>query len=497
MRTAAWLSLFCLAWLVSWFDASAGEQLIFSSLAEPNTLSIEIQVDGAPFEKRWDDYFARLLAYLDRNGDGRLDRVEANRAPSPLLVIRHLQGDFDNVPDDSVSWPDLRGARKSEHVGVADLADYYRRHGLGRVALKALRRQDDTAERLTATLLVAFGDQRGLAIAPISVDRATVALRQLDVDGDERLSVAELLDRPATTAVETMQRFAKQPLATLAPAADDAGGELIVRLASVDSSTQSLEQRRRLFAKKQSKQRPSLALIGSIVVNRGDAIIRLAVASSISVANFATARESLVQEFETADQYKNGALDDTEMGESSLVATWRALAKIVDADKTLNRTELNRYLDVQASAAAHLVVVTVADRGPGLFSVLDTDGDGRLSLREITASWTVRDALDGPSQMAPWDADRDGRITLDEIPRRWEVTFSIGAPRTAPSKASSDAKPGVAAPAWFLALDGNGDGDISPREFIGRGEDFRTLDKDGNGLLDAAEAATTIGPPKP
>jgi hypothetical protein len=43
-------------------------------------------------------------------------------------------------------------------------------------------------------------------------------------------------------------------------------------------------------------------------------------------------------------------------------------------------------------------------------------------------------------------------------------------------------------PAWFLKMDRNRDGDVSPREFIFSKEKFRKLDADGDGLLSADEA---------
>jgi Ca2+-binding EF-hand superfamily protein len=43
-------------------------------------------------------------------------------------------------------------------------------------------------------------------------------------------------------------------------------------------------------------------------------------------------------------------------------------------------------------------------------------------------------------------------------------------------------------PLWFQKMDRNGDGDISPREFLGTDEDFRKIDADGDGLISSAEA---------
>lgn len=43
-------------------------------------------------------------------------------------------------------------------------------------------------------------------------------------------------------------------------------------------------------------------------------------------------------------------------------------------------------------------------------------------------------------------------------------------------------------PAWFLAMDRNGNGDVSIKEWVGDLDLFRKLDTDGDGLLSASEA---------
>ncbi|MGE3808099.1 MAG: hypothetical protein AB7K24_25845, partial [Gemmataceae bacterium] len=49
-------------------------------------------------------------------------------------------------------------------------------------------------------------------------------------------------------------------------------------------------------------------------------------------------------------------------------------------------------------------------------------------------------------------------------------------------------------PAWFRKMDSNGDGDISPREFLGTEAEFARLDRDSDGLinLDEAEAVGKV-----
>jgi Ca2+-binding EF-hand superfamily protein len=43
-------------------------------------------------------------------------------------------------------------------------------------------------------------------------------------------------------------------------------------------------------------------------------------------------------------------------------------------------------------------------------------------------------------------------------------------------------------PEWFRKMDRNGDGDVSPREFLGTDEQFRAIDADGDGLISVEEA---------
>jgi hypothetical protein len=43
-------------------------------------------------------------------------------------------------------------------------------------------------------------------------------------------------------------------------------------------------------------------------------------------------------------------------------------------------------------------------------------------------------------------------------------------------------------PMWFLKMDRNGDGDISPKEWLGTEEEFRAIDTDGDGLISGEEA---------
>src|SRR5262249_7665685 len=130
------------------------------------------------------------------------------------------------------------------------------------------------------------------------------------------------------------------------------------------------------------------------------------------------------------------------------------------------------------------VTVTVEDRGRDLFEALDEDGDGRLSLRELTRASRLL-------------AGRHARgLGRKDVPRQLVVAFARGpegpsfgpVPLPGRRKRTRAARPRARGPSWFRAMDANGDGFVSPGEFVGPPEVFKRLDLDGDGLISVEEA---------
>jgi Ca2+-binding EF-hand superfamily protein len=132
-------------------------------------------------------------------------------------------------------------------------------------------------------------------------------------------------------------------------------------------------------------------------------------------------------------------------------------------------------------------------QGDATFSVLDSNGDGRLSLRDI------RRAADRFSEL---DQNADGEIALAELPLVLSLTLERGAPPAAnpaaqlPQRAAPAAAP-PDAPRWFSAMDANGDGDISRREFLGPSPLFDRLDLNQDGFVDVPEAGRSAPDDRP
>jgi Ca2+-binding EF-hand superfamily protein len=202
-----------------------------------------------------------------------------------------------------------------------------------------------------------------------------------------------------------------------------------------------------------------------------------------TVPDARSAREFLVAQFKAAlgDRPALGKADlEQDPGLSGLLELFRYADR--NGDDRLTLAELEDYLRLVELGMRAQVWVRVTDRGRNPFHFLDSDGDGRLSYRELTRAANL---------MHPDAAEVIG------LPLQFHLSFGGppvkswgGVPIPAAAKRP---RPTVAdaslAPPWFRAMDRNGDGVISPWEFIGPPEVFRKLDLNGDGVITPDEAA--------
>ena len=198
--------------------------------------------------------------------------------------------------------------------------------------------------------------------------------------------------------------------------------------------------------------------------------------------------------FKQADKNGDGYLDEKEANASIFGSAFKAMDR--DGDGKVSEQELNAYLDLlgdlQARAKKACVSLAVSDESRGLFDLLDTNRDGRLSVREMrgAVAW-----------LAKLDREGKGYITRGDMPRSYRLAVHRGPAGSGPDdysavlsrlyggagKAESYYAP-TAGPLWFRKMDRNRDGDVSRREWLGSEEMFRQIDTDGDGLISAAEA---------
>ena len=123
--------------------------------------------------------------------------------------------------------------------------------------------------------------------------------------------------------------------------------------------------------------------------------------------------------FGRLDADKSGYLDMKEAQVEPAIAS--AFAGMdVEGDGKVMQSEFQTYIDVENSSAAARVRLEVIDRGQDLFAVVDSNGDGLLTPRELTEAVSLIDTE---------DRNGDGLLSGMEIPARWSLDVARGSSR--------------------------------------------------------------------
>jgi hypothetical protein len=139
------------------------------------------------------------------------------------------------------------------------------------------------------------------------------------------------------------------------------------------------------------------------------------------------------------------------------------------------------------------VSLVFLDSGLGIFDLLDTDGDGILTVQEMAQA---------PQLLERLGKSANGYLTERDLPRTWNLLvrrgpaggrgfqgvfgnggFVVNNPIGRPYETKF-----TDGPEWFCQMDSNGDGYLSRREFLGTDEQFRQIDSNGDGRISALEA---------
>ena len=258
--------------------------------------------------------------------------------------------------------------------------------------------------------------------------------------------------------------------------------ELIVRLGHRDPTEATIEYLRTV-GERPPFGAPNVRWAGNLLlIELASTFIELGTEAD-GADPFSAIRGILEARFQAADFDRSGTLENPEIRRSPQLA-----AVFIDADRDrdghLTGAEWQIHLDRQAKVIGLPMILQAAEQGPSFLDLLDQDRDRKLGSRE---------QLDAARRILLEDRDGDGRVSLREFAKHHRWTIARGQVATVvqpPVLVDQRTRPlgPVGAPEWFLKMDRNRDGDLSPREFLGTRATFEEYDADRDGLIDAREA---------
>ena len=503
-----------------------------------------VKYEGQGYRSAWYDAALRLYLYLDLNHDGMVSAAEAGRAPWTQI----LQGPFNNFGN-QITKPGSYDPNRDGKVTFNEFVEYVR----GSWSYDALAHRagppPDSRTDAVFDLLDHDGDKQLSAKELATTD---ACLRKCDHDEDELVSATELTPETnpfgnqfvnqnvgpgdlatiqaiglttelarSTAAQRIMKMYGKkgvaknsEPLlpstAIAGPAtafqAADANGDGVLsldelrtrymaRLEPVFEMIFNANKPNQPVTKVELSARANAAAVpGFVAKPKGNGVViefdalEIEISSNDTIQNIAS---TYTQQFQNADADKNGTIDSKEARTNGFLQQLFLVADR-DANGKLTMAELNAYAERVRDVAMSRMNLVVTDRGADLFQKLDANSDNQLSLREL------RKAGD---KLNPLDRNHDGMVAHGELPARYELSVGRNSNPNRGAVINRAARMNVrgatgpsSAPAWFVGMDRNGDGDVSPREFIGPMTVFREFDRDGDGLIDGEEASKIPDP---
>jgi Ca2+-binding EF-hand superfamily protein len=508
------------------------QDLLVLGPTRPLLVRLRVTVDGEPFRALWQKHFDEFFAAADRDGDGRITVEQGD------TIVRDMNGGLRDTPRSVAKDSLLRSqAREDGTVDRHSLLDYMEKvqppfmlhnravilQGSGLALFPQLDTNHDqqlSEAELQAAQQMAksrdFNDDGAITGFELLLDPNAIAaaaepgaeqpvgpqqkraaylvqdattpaeiaqwvLAHYDRDGDGRLSTAgakheisfppEIVNRLDANSDASLDAGEVAALALRSP-------DLELPVALGDVTTKGRRRRQRVDVEDGWRARQKLD--GGYDLRLGDLQIDFK-------RNNRDPQQADIYSFTNFDTDDNQYVDEQEAVANNSIGREAFKEMDVDGDKKVTQGEFTTFLDGQIAAASVRIQFEVSDKGQDLFEILDIDGDGLLSPRELRTAANV---------LAVQDTNGDGALNGDEIPLRLSFEIVRGAESPAEEEARAErgriarsaARANTTGPLWFRKMDRNNDGDLAPNEFVGPLAAFERLDADGDGLIDTSEA---------
>lgn len=532
-------------------EPTDAEHLLYLADNGLAVIQLQIEIDGKSQRELCRTCLQAICGGADRDQDGFLtaEEYDSRVATHPILQERQAA-----MPPRMNAAPALPDFGAEGRLPIDTVTTYLLHHAGSPLALdftaNRMRRISETGELLSrpladTQLFECLDTDGNHKLTPRELERAATVLSKFDFDEDEMISLDELRQQPTTNSAMPPNRPARKSDAHLSLlSAERIDAQFVRRVLThydgvAQGSTKDLRLDRselgvapELFASADADkdgfcdfdelwrflERPHASIEITVRLTTGGVTEADIAMVDESAAKLLDQRPGMIRldihgtrldlllppsaslnhgsdsaltmQFRSLDDDKNEYLEAKEFPFGTEGDDVSPIFRSMDAngDEKVYLDEYLAYFQRDQFTRASFLVLNVENLGRTLFGPLDVNGDGRLTLRELAG---LKDRL------AEWDADGDGKLTEAEIPLQYRLRLSHDERRLAglsgpffTGNDNSNANPTSAAPLWFRKMDRNRDGEVSLREFLGTKKQFGKIDANGDGAIDAAEAAT-------
>jgi Ca2+-binding EF-hand superfamily protein len=415
------------------------------------------------------DQDLQVFKVLDEDQSGLIERTEM-RTAAARLAARDLDHDYCITFDEFV--PSANASMTPEVAALMAMQE-----APPPVHSELLR---DAREPVMASRLIRTYDSdkdAKLSKEELNWDAARVTV--LDENRDGVLAVAEL--SKIADAEPDVHCDLELSVSKEATSQSEAVEKIAVKADAADATKSPKKDRVQLISTRSSASVRALDG-GMIEIKQPSTTITISYRSRNPIDE---AMKNARETFNAIDLDGNGYMDRDEILTHTRFQRYLFDAMDADHDDRVFTKEMDEYVKGIAEPAATICQVTLFDSGNGYFQMLDRNGDGRISIRELRTAedHLLSHAVGDATELNPSQMPRYFRI---ELQRGGPTLFGTGnRPRAEVPQPIIQTNNG---PIWFQRADRNGDGDLIWDEFIGPRDVFDRLDKDKDGLIDPAEA---------